>query len=233
MNLRHIAPNELEARLTRLARHRNRIARMLVTVVAAVSGIASAESVVILQDGDISSWKEKRFKGSTIYETVAFDGRTVLRAASNGTASGVFRNVRIDLRKTPILRWSWRIEKPLDPVDERTRNGDDYGARIYVIRKHPLLFWKTRALNYVWSSSLSKGADWPNAHTRAVHMVAVRSGTSEAGRWMDERRDVRTDFRDLFGRHVRHIDGVALMTDTDNAGGAAVAYYGDIRFASE
>lgn len=223
----------MKARLTRSARHRSRIARILFSLAAASCGIASAESVVVLQDGDISSWKERRFKGSTLYETVTFDGRSVLRASSNGTASGVFRNVRIDIEKTPILRWSWRVEKSVDPVDERTRDGDDYSARIYVIRKHPLLFWKTRALNYVWSSSLSRGADWPNAYTHAVHMVAVRSGTSEAGRWMDERRDVQTDFRDLFGRHVRHIDGVAVMTDTDNAGGAAVAYYGDIRFASE
>ena len=233
MNTRRIARQQSAGRLARPANRRSWIARILVTLAAAASGVASAESVVLLQAGDISSWKEKRFKGSTVYETVTVGGRAALRATSNGTASGLFRRVRIDIEKTPILRWSWRVEKSLDGVDERTRGGDDYSARVYVIRRHPLLFWMTRALNYVWSSSLPKGTAWPNAYTNAVHMVAVRSGTSEAVGWIDERRDVREDFLDLFGRHVRYIHGVAVMTDTDNAGGIAVAYYGDISFSSE
>lgn len=233
MSLSRIAPQPLAARFPRPVHHCSWIARTLVTLAAAASGVASAESISVLQDGDISSWKEKRFKGSTAYQTVTVDSRTALRATSNGTASGLFRSIRIDLDETPVLRWSWRVEKSLDGVDEQTRDGDDYSARVYVIRKHPLLFWMTTALNYVWSSSLSKGAAWPNAYTNAVHMLAVRSGTSEAGRWIDERRDVREDFLDLFGRHVRYIDGVAVMTDTDNAGGTAVAYYGDIGFSSE
>lgn len=211
----------------------NRIAGIVATGLAAAFGIASAESVAILQDGDISAWKERRFRGSTVYKTLTLDGRRALRASSEESASGFFLKVRVDLEKTPILHWSWRVEVALNELDERTRAGDDYSARIYLIRKHPLLFWMTTALNYVWSSSLEKGATWPSAYTNNVRMVAVRSGNSEAGRWIDERRDVRADFRTLFGRNVRYIDGVAVMTDTDNSGGIAVAYYGDIRFASE
>ena len=211
----------------------NRIAGIVVTGLAAAFAIAGAESVAILQDGDISSWKERRFRGSTVYQNLTLDGRRALRASSKESASGFFLKVRVDLEKTPILRWSWRVEVALDELDERTRAGDDYSARIYLIRKHPLLFWKTTALNYVWSSSQAKGATWPSAYTNNVRMVAVRSGKREAGRWIDERRDVRTDFRTMFGRHVRYIDGIAVMTDTDNSGGTAVAYYGDIRFSSE
>ena len=233
MNRRRIGVGELAARLAWPARRRKWIARTLVTALAAAFEIAGAESVAILQNGDISAWTERRFKGNTSYETVTLEGRRALRASSNGTASGVFIKVRVNIEATPILHWSWRVEKALGPIDERTRGGDDYSARVYVLRRRPLRFWMTTALNYVWSSSIPKGTAWPNAYTSAVRMVSVRSGASETGQWIDEQRDVREDFLKLLGRRVRHIDGVALMTDTDDAGGTAVTYYGDIRFSSE
>lgn len=211
----------------------DRFARVLVVALAAASCLAGAESIAVLKNGDISSWKERRFQGRTVYSTVTLDGRTALRASSNGSASGLFRRTRIDVEKTPILLWNWRVEEDPGSIDERTRKGDDYSARLYVIRKHPLFFWMTKAVNYVWSSSLSKGETWTNAYTNSVRMVAVRSGTGEAGRWIHERRDVRADFLKLFGMRVRYIDAVAVMTDSDNSGGNAVAYYGDIHFASE
>lgn len=139
----------------------------------------------------------------------------------------------MDIEKTPILNWTWRVEGTLGAIDERTRAGDDYAARLYVVRSHPVFFWMTRAVNYVWSNLRPRGEAWPNAHSDAVRMVAVRSGDSEADQWVTERRNVRADFLKLFGKDVRYIDAVAVMTDTDDAGGAAVAYYGDIRFTSE
>ena len=201
--------------------------------VTAGAGVAGAESVEVLRDGDVAGWEEKVFEGKTRYETVRQDGRTVVRATSRGTASGLYLRGRIDLEKTPILRWTWRVEGSLGEIDERTRAGDDYAARVYVIRSHPVFLWRTRAVNYVWASAQAEGATWPNAYTDASRNVAVHSGEEDAGRWVEERRDVRADFRELFGESVRHVDAVAIMTDTDNTGGAAVAYYGDITFTSE
>ncbi len=208
------------------------VATVLVALLA-VSAPIRGETVEILRNGDVSSWKERRFAGNTVYEAVHIDGQTVLRASSAGHASGLFRKIRVDIRKTPILDWTWRVCEALGPVDERTRNGDDYAARVYVIHSRPLLFWRTRALNYVWSGSAPRGATWPNAYTRSVRMIALRSGNGEAGRWVSERRDVRADFGRFLGRTIRFIDAVALMTDTDDGGGRAVAHYGDIRFTSE
>ena len=197
------------------------------------SGLAGAETVEVLRDGDVDGWEEKVFEGKTLYETVRQDGRIVVRATSRGTASGLFLRRRIDLEKTPILRWTWRVEGTLGDIDERTREGDDYSARVYVIRSHPVFPWRTRAVNYVWASTRIPGETWRNAYTDASRHVAVRSGDRHAGRWVDERRDVRADFRELFGESVRHVDAVAIMTDTDNTGGAAVAFYGDIAFTRE
>ena len=187
----------------------------------------------MLRDGDIAEWEEKSFEGRTVYETVRQDGRTVVRATSRGTASGLYLQRRIDLDETPILRWTWRVDGTLGDIDERTRAGDDYSARVYVIRSHPVFLWRTRAVNYVWASTRVTGETWPNAYTDAARHVAVRSGDAHAGEWVEERRDVRADFTELFGESVRYVDAVAIMTDTDNTGGAAVAYYGDITFTSE
>ena len=195
--------------------------------------VDAAESVAVLRAGDIAGWEEKVFSGKTSYETVRLDGRTVVRATSHGAASGLYLRRRIDLAETPILRWTWRVDATLGTIDERTRAGDDYSARVYVIRSHPVFLWRTRAVNYVWASTRPPGETWPNAFTDASRHVAVRSGDTHAGRWVGERRDVRADFRKLFGESVRHVDAVAIMTDTDNTGASAVAYYGDITFSSE
>ena len=197
------------------------------------SGVAGAENVEVLRDGDVASWEEKIFEGRTRYETVRQDGRTVVRATSHGTASGLYLRRRIDLDRTPILRWTWRVDGTLGDIDERTRAGDDYSARVYVIRSHPVFLWRTRAVNYVWTSTRIPGETWPNAYTDAARHVAVRSGDADSGQWIEERRDVRADFRELFGESVRYVDAVAIMTDTDNTGAAAVAYYGDITFSHE
>ena len=193
----------------------------------------AAETVDVLRDGDVAAWEEKVFNGKTSYETVRRDGRTVVRATSLGTASGLYFRRRIDLDKTPILKWSWRVDGTLGDIDERTRAGDDYSARVYVIRSHSVFLWKTRAVNYVWASRRTVGETWPNAYTDASRNVAVRSGDEHAGQWVAERRDVRADFRKLFGKSVRYVDAVAIMTDTDDTGASAVAYYGNISFSSE
>ena len=207
---------------------------VLLLALATGPGSAAADSVEVLRDGDTAGWEEKVFKGKTRYETVRHDGRSVVRATSRGSASGLYLRRRIDLDETPILRWTWRVDATLgEDIDERTRAGDDYGARVYVIRSHPVFLWRTRAVNYVWASARAAGETWPNAYTDSSFHVAVRSGDEHAGQWVDERRDVRADFRALFGESVRYVDAVAIMTDTDDTGGAAVAYYGDITFTSE
>jgi hypothetical protein len=203
---------------------------------AAAFGLAHAESVpiAVLSSGQIAGWEVKKFKGETRYEAVSLDGRRVLRAESAGSASGLVRKIRIDLRQTPYLNWSWRRENALAENDEQSKVGDDYSARVYVIIEKGLMFWRLRSLNYVWARTSLQGQSWPNVFAgRSVVMIAQRSGAAEIGEWHREKRNVRMDIQRYFGEDASRLDAVALMTDTDNAGGRAVAYYGDIYFTAD
>jgi hypothetical protein len=182
---------------------------------------------------DLHGWRPKRFAGVTHYSLVNDHGQRVLRAVSHASASGLYRQVHIDLARTPYLHWSWKVGNVLAHADERTRRGDDYPARVYVVFSGGLFFWRTRAIDYVWSSDQPVGSVWPNAFTDHVRMVAVESGAAKLGRWVNERRDVRADYRRLFGAEPGDVDAVAIMTDTDNTGLAATAWYGDIWFSDE
>lgn len=175
-------------------------------------------------------WKEKEFAGRTVYTPLQKE--KLLLAESNGTASGLFFEQSVDLRDTPWLNWSWKVDNVLLGINEREKNGDDYPARIYVVAKGGLAFWKTRALSYVWASTEPKGSMWPNAFTSNAHMIAVRSGESALGGMMTEKRNIRDDWKLAFGEDIEKIDAVAIMTDTDNSGRWARAWYGQPRFSA-
>lgn len=198
------------------------------------ASLHAAETVIADMDVLVlDDWEQESFKGHTRYTLVNIDGVAALHAVSDNSASGLFRKQRIDLEKTPYLNWRWRVDQPLNGLDERTKAGDDYAARLYVMVSGGLFFWKTKAVNYVWSSSQAVGSHWDNAYTGQAQMVAVESGVENSGKWLSYKRHVVEDMRRLFGEDVRYIDGVAIMSDTDNSGGRVEAYYGDIYFSSE
>ncbi len=193
---------------------------------------SSADSQQLLSPSNFSQWQIRKFVGETHYEWVDKDG-PALRATSKASASGMFLERSIDLSKTPYLHWQWRIENTLKNQQELSRAGDDYAARIYVIISGGILFWRSRALNYVWSSSQPINSHWPNAFTAHAQMLALRSGDELKNQWLNERRDLRADLKSYLGEDIQQIDGLAIMTDTDNTGQSATAYYRDVYFAAE
>lgn len=208
--------------------------RALVLLLFAVAATAAEPvKVGVFSAGDLDGWESKTFRGATTYALTESEGRRVLRADSRAAASGMYKRVHIDLEQTPYLRWSWRVTRTFGQLDETQKRGDDYPARVYVVFSGGVFFWNTRALNYVWASAQPQGAIWPNAYTGNAQMLAVRSGNARVGEWVEERRNVRADFQRLFGRDVRYVDAVALMTDTDDTGESAIAYYGDIYFSAD
>ncbi|HIJ22083.1 MAG: DUF3047 domain-containing protein [Gammaproteobacteria bacterium] len=183
--------------------------------------------------GELKGWQAESFKGETRYSLIEIDQKMALQAYSDGAASGLVRKIGIDLNKTPYLNWSWRVEQPLEGLDEITKQGDDYAARIYVIHSGGILFWQTRALNYVWSGSRPKGSSWPNAYTDRSRNIAVESGPTRSGEWVHYKRNIVEDLWAQFRLEANKIDAVALMTDTDNSQQRATAYYGNISFTAQ
>ena len=185
----------------------------------------------------------------TRYELVEEGGKTVLRADAQNAMSGLSHPVNIDVRQYPLLRWRWKVQAPVSGADMKSKEGDDYAARIYVMFDYPAdkLSFGTRlklrlaegiygqkiptaALNYVWDNSHPAGTMQPNVYTDRARMIVVNSGTAKAGQWVTHTRDLVADFRDAFGEDPPDIVAVALATDTDNTGEAATAWYGDIEF---
>lgn len=190
-------------------------------------------NIADFSSANLASWDQEVFDGITSYTLVNMDGRQVVKAQSHDSASGLFKEVKIDLYKTPYLNWSWRVDSTPGQLNERSREGDDYAARVYVVDSGGLFFWKTKALNYVWSSSQKVGSVWNSAYTDHSKMIAIQGYKGRLGQWLTEKRNVRMDFREQFGKDIRYIDAVAIMTDTDNSGGKATAYYGDIYFSDQ
>ncbi len=182
----------------------------------------------------LDGWEQKSFKGETRYQLQTLGGVLVLKADSQTAGSGLFKEQRIDLEKTPFLNWSWRITNRLTGLDEQSKSGDDYAARVYVVVKGGLAFWQTKAINYVWASNTAKGAVWPNAFAGDhAMMLALRGPEAPLNAWQTEKRNVRADLQKLFGADLPVIDAVALMTDTDNSKQHVSAFYGDIWFSKD
>ena len=198
--------------------------------------IAAAEHIMLGEFSKVrlDSWESKAFKDQTDYQIVSDAGTKVLQAVSKASASGLYKKQQIDLSKTPFLNWRWKVANVLTGINEQTKAGDDYAARIYVLLDGGLRFWQTKSINYVWAGNTPKQKRWPNAYAgSALQMLALRSKVDKLNTWYSEKRNVREDFKKFLGLDIRTIDALALMTDTDNSGQAATAFYGDVYFSAD
>jgi len=215
-----------------------------------------AESPAVVEIGTFSSatpdgpwpdgWKPLTFPKipqHTTYSLVKDGEQIVVKAASQASSSGMTREVRIDPKEYPIIHWQWKVG------NVAKKEGDDYPARIYVTFQYDSqkvgLFGKAKyeaakliygqypplgAINYIWESRAPVGTAVPNPFTDQVYMIVVESGPDKRNTWITEERNVYEDYKQTFGEEPPMISGVAIMTDTDNTGESAEAYYGDIVF---
>jgi hypothetical protein len=196
-------------------------------------------------------WKPLTFKKipkHTSYEVVKDGDVTVVKAVSEASASGLTKPVVIDPKEYPIVRWRWKIDNVLKGSDVAIKEGDDFPARLYITFTYDpdkVSFGKKLkykagqvifgdipigAINYVWEAKTPVGTIIDNAYTDFVKMVVVESGPQKIGMWIDEERNIYEDYKKAFGEEPPMINGVAIMSDTDNTKERAIAYYGDIIF---
>jgi len=193
----------------------------------------SAAEIAVARFGSegIKGWETKSFKGTTDYRIVQEDGRSVLKADAKAAASGLTKKIKFSPAVYRYLKWNWKVTGTVAGGNESTKQGDDYAARVYIIFPGRF-FWQMRALNYIWANKLPKGEFISNAFTGNAKMLAVESGSAKVGQWVSEERDILTDYRRVFGEEPPEAGGIAIMTDTDNTGTEATAWYGDITLST-
>jgi Protein of unknown function (DUF3047) len=196
-------------------------------------------------------WQAQTFKKidrHTTYDLVKDGDVTVIKAVAEKSASGLTKPLDIELKDFPILEWRWKIANVLAKGDPKAKSGDDYPARIYITFKYDptrVFAWQRTkyafakaiygsypphaGINYIWEAKLPVGTVVPNAYTDRLRMIVVESGTAKLNEWQSYRRNVYEDYQQAFNEEPPKVSGIAIMTDTDNTGEAATAYYGDIR----
>lgn len=192
---------------------------------------ASAESIRIDFTEGLKGWEEKVFKGHTDYRIVEKDGYPVLHAQSNGSASALIYRNDIDPGLFPKIRWRWKIDRVLKDGHAGIKSTDDYPARIYVIFDSWLPNY-ARSINYIWASRLERNAVVVSPYYRRSIMLAVESGNQKAGDWVVQERNLLEDYQRVFGGKIPRIKAVAVMTDTDDTGENAQAWYDWIEFVA-
>lgn len=199
-----------------------------------------------------AGWKPLLFRNinkHTAYSIIEDNGSHAVMAVAEASASGLVREIKINPAEYPVVRWKWKIQNILKKGDVSRKEGDDYPARLYITFEYDPgkfgLLEKSKyemarliygqypphaAINYIWESRSPVGTMVPNPYTNRTMMFVVESGGEKLNKWIDEERNVYEDYRRAFGEEPSMISGVAIMTDTDNTGETATAYFGDIRF---
>lgn len=179
------------------------------------------------------------------------NGVEVLHASAKSSMLGLIKHERVDLAKTPILCWRWKVKAVVANADMTTKAGDDYAARLYVLYDVPVATLSfsdrvkirlaksiygadipTAALNYIWDNQHPIGTIQANAYTDRTRMWVLQSGNSKAGTWQHEARDVTKDFEKAFDGPAPDVVGLAIATDTDNTKTEAEAWYGEPHFVA-
>jgi hypothetical protein len=197
-------------------------------------------------------WKPLAFKKiekHTTYTLVKDSDNVVVKAVAKASASGLTREIKINPKEYPVIQWRWKVSNILKKGNVKRKDGDDYPARIYITFKYDpsklsfsqkakyktIKLWYGQypplgAINYIWESKTPKGTMVPNPYTDRVMMIVVESGEANLNEWVKEERNIYEDYKKAFKDEPPEISGVAIMTDTDNTGESATAYYGDIVF---
>tara|TARA_B100000965_G_scaffold248438_1_gene208706 strand:- start:120 stop:764 length:645 start_codon:yes stop_codon:yes gene_type:complete len=175
----------------------------------------------------------RKIKKKTTYTLGSNDRGNFLKAEAQGVASGLGKELKINLNKTPFINITWKVEEDLSGIEENSKKGHDYAARVFVIKKTGATALSNRAINYVFSSNKNIGENWPSPFTKKSIDYVLSTTKENKNEWVTVKANVKEDFKTLHGLDVNELNGVAIMTDTDNSKLKAISYYQNIYFSSE
>ncbi len=177
--------------------------------------------------------KKRKVKGETTWTLGSNESGNFIKAEAEGVGSGLGKEVIIDLNKTPIINITWKIEKDLSGINENSKKGHDFAARVFVVKKTGSTALSNRAVNYVFSSNNEIGKYWRSPYTKKSIDYVLSSTKKNLNEWVTVKANVKEHFKLLHDLDVNELNGVAIMTDTDNSKLKAVSYYQNIYFSSQ
>ena len=182
---------------------------------------------------EFDNLKIRKIKNYTKYSLGSNQNGNFLKADAEGQASGLGKEISIDLDKTPFINITWKVEKDLSGINERTKKGHDYAARVFVIKKTGSTALSNRAINYVYSSNEDINQYWRSPFTKKSIDYVLSSTIKNKNEWVTVKSNVKDDFKKLHDLDVKELNGVAIMSDTDNSKRKSIAYYQNIYFSSD
>ena len=212
------------------------IKSFLIYLVAINTCFADEIRVFNFTETELSELEVRKVRGAdnkTIYTVGSNDNGNFLKAIANNGASGLGKEVKIDLNKTPFINISWKIEKDLLGIKEDTKKGHDFAARVFAVKKTGATPLSNRAINYVFSSNNEIGKNWPSPYTKKSVDNVLASTKNNLNEWVTVKANVKEDFKKFHNLDVNELDGLAIMSDTDNSKMKAIAYYQNIYFSSK
>ena len=199
---------------------------------------ALAENVNIFKftEQELSELEVRKVRGAdnkTVYNVGSNENGNFLKAVADNAASGLGKKVKIDLNKTPFINITWKIEKDLQGINENSKKGHDFAARVFAVKKTGATPLSNRAINYVFSSNSVVGQSWPSPYTKKSIDNVLATTKDNLNVWVTVKANVKEDFKRFHDLDVNELDGLAIMADTDNSKMKSISYFQNIYFSAD
>ena len=203
-----------------------------------MNGLGSANELRVFEftEKELFSLEVRKVRGAdnkTVYTVGKNDKGNFLKAVADNAASGLGKEVKIDLNQTPFINITWKIERDLVGIKENTKKGHDFAARVFAVKKTGATPLSNRAINYVFSSNNEVGSNWPSPYTKKSIDNVLSNTQNNLNKWITVKANVKEDFKKFHNLDVNELDGLAIMSDTDNSKMKAIAFYQNIFFTAE
>ena len=197
---------------------------------------AEVQNIFEFTASELSKLEVRKVRGAdnkTSYTVGTNENGNFLKSVAENAASGLGKEIKIDLNKTPFINITWKIEKDLSGIKENTKEGHDFAARVFVIKKTGATPLSNRAINYVFSSNNKVGFNSPSPYTKKSIDNVLATTEENLNKWVTVKANVKEDFKRFHNLDVDQLDGLAIMSDTDNSKMKAVTYYQNIYFSAD
>ena len=207
---------------------------LIIILIITVYSNASEIKVFDFTEKELSQLDVRKVRGAdndTVYTVGSNENGNFLKAVADNAASGLGKEIKIDLNKTPYINITWKIENDLPGIKENTKKGHDFAARVFAVKKTGATPLSNRAINYVFSSNNEIGFNSPSPYTKKSIDNVLASTKKNINEWVTVKANVKEDFKKFHNLDVNELDGLAIMSDTDNSKMKAIAYYQNIYFS--